>query len=330
MQKNMDITVCLCTYNRADMLRLALESLGAQETEDRFSYEILVVDDGCTDNTPELVREMAENLPVPVRYLQALGKGIAHARTRGVEASSGQWIAFFDDDQEADPSWLKELMQLASEKQALCVGGRNWLRFYQQAPAQLSPITRAVLGEVDYGGQPLKCNRKSYPGCGNALVHKKVFELVGSFDENLIWAGEDLDFFRRVRMRGIEAWYAPNAVIYHLTPPYRLTGEYLFRTSLRSGENFAYRDFQEWGLAKTLLASIIRCGQALFITIPRLVKAYLVLDKAEILGRKCLLHRARGYGRGSLNLLAPNLFQKENFLAKIEFRKERHNFERST
>ena len=153
-----------------------------------------------------------------------------------------------------------------------------------------------------------------------------IFDICGRFDEDRKWGGEDLEFFQRVRLSGIESWYIPTAVVHHMIPPYRLKEKYLFWKSLWEGAVFAYSNYKEWGIVKTTLACIARMGQALFVNLPCLFWSYLVNDHAEILGRKCLLWRAVSYMRCTLDLLAPQLFPQERFFSGLEFRRERGMF----
>ena len=84
-----DVTVIVCTYNRSGMLRRALESLVGQKVPRSLSYEILVVDDGSTDNTKAIVEEMSAQPHVSIRYVLAEGEGIASARNRGLKRVIG-------------------------------------------------------------------------------------------------------------------------------------------------------------------------------------------------------------------------------------------------
>ena len=97
---SVDISVVICTYNRASMLRLALDALVGQETGGAFTYEIVAVDDGSTDDTPAVIAEFAGNASVAVRRVAGGGQGVAHARNRGAEEARGGWVAYTDDDQE--------------------------------------------------------------------------------------------------------------------------------------------------------------------------------------------------------------------------------------
>ena len=168
-----DISVVVCTYNRAEMLCDALDSLLNQNTDGQFSYEVVVVDDASTDTTPETVKEAALRSPAPMRYVRGLGRGIACARNRGINESSADWIAFFDDDQVAEPNWLKELHSLALKTRSWCVGGTRYLLLPPQELSQLSSTCRRVLGEIVFGSEPRKSGRKQFPCTGKYTPEAK-------------------------------------------------------------------------------------------------------------------------------------------------------------
>jgi len=237
-----DISVVVCTYNRAGMLRKALEGLTSQVGLGRLSYEIIVVDDASTDSTSTVVKKVAERSRVSIRYVREEGRGIARARNRGLRESFGNWVAFFDDDQLAEPQWLRELFACAADNGAHCVGGARFLRLPEEPLRKLSPQCRLILGEIDHGREPIRCSRKTRPCTGNVLIKRSVFDAVGNFDESMRWGGSDIDFFRRVSMQAFECWYSPRAVVHHITPSYRLTTGYLTWRSLLHGKNFANRD----------------------------------------------------------------------------------------
>jgi len=220
--KMIDISVNVCTYNRAEMLHGALESLICQEMDGKFSYEIVVVDNASTDDTKAVIEKVATNSPVSVRYILEEEKGVAKARNRVVKESQGNWIAFFDDDELAERDWLKNLFDIALKKGADCVGGPVFLRLPEQKLSRLTPTLRSILGNVQYGNKERRCNLTTTIGTCNALIKKTVFDIVGNFDNTLTRGGEDLDFFCRVFRAGFEIWYTPKAKVYHIVPSYRL------------------------------------------------------------------------------------------------------------
>ncbi len=144
--KRKTVSVVLCTYERKGMLSGALSSLLCQEREGKFEYEILVIDNGSKDNTKSVVDKFINTSLVPIRYIVEECRGTSHARNRGIKESTGEWIAFFDDDQLADPKWLKELLEVAGENKVLCVGGCVHLALPEAERLEISSICRRILG----------------------------------------------------------------------------------------------------------------------------------------------------------------------------------------
>jgi GT2 family glycosyltransferase len=323
-----DVSIVVCTFNRADMLRRALESLLLQETGGEFTFEVVVVDDGSTDSTQVVLRKIAKGSQVPIRCFKGEGRGIAAARNLSVSAASGEWLAFFDDDQIAEPNWVRELLALAVRTRSKCLGGARPLMLTAQELSRLSLVSRGILGEIAQGSEPVRCARTQYPCTGNMLLRRSVFEQVGGFDESLARerGGEDTEFTARLRRAGVEAWFAPMAIVHHHVPQYRLNEAYLFWRSLGCGDNFAYRDFTEWGLARTLAACAARIGQACLINSPLILFAHVLRNRAEVIARKCLLLGAWGYLRQSLYLVSPRLFSQEAYFSRLSFRTERSAF----
>jgi GT2 family glycosyltransferase len=320
------ITVVVTTYNRATLLREALHSLRRLEGGDDLAFEIVVVDNGSSDATLEVVQDFAARTSRVVRSCHEATPGVAAARNRGVREALGDWIAFFDDDQFADPRWLCELMEVARTTGAQCVGGRVTLAMEQSPRRPLRGFCRGLLGETLHGDLPKPFAGKHVPGTGNVLLHRRVFESVGPFDERLVQGAEDADFFRRARACGFAMWYAPAACVAHHVPSYRLSEEYLVWVASRHGANYAIMDRKERGRERLLVTALLRFGQALGVTVPSLLRAMLVSDGALRLERRCLFARSIAYGRQAVHLLAPRAFRQRRFFEYLRFRGERGRF----
>lgn len=285
-----DISVVVCTYNRADMIGPALGSLGQQETFGTINFEIVVVDDGSTDQTQRVVDAQRNVAPVPIRYLRQEHLGIAAARNRGVRGSNGEWIAFFDNDQVAERNWLTRLFERARTENADCVGGTYFLQLPDNCDFELDPALRRLLGENPRMAQE-RCSPHSgldprkhdvIPLTGNVLVKRTLFERIGLFSEGRLY-GEDREFFRRAQRAGARFAVAPRAVIYHIVPWLRLTESYLLSTTAKGGRTNAEID----DYAHVLWSAFLRLGYTLMVTLPRLGYALLLGDHGAILARKC-------------------------------------------
>ncbi len=313
------ISVAVCTWNRAEVLRVALESLIALDHPD---YEVVVIDDGSTDHTRTVVDSVRAVAKVPMRYVHQENAGIAAARNRAVAEAQGAWIAFCDDDQRADPAWLGALVRAAAHTGARCLGGPIYLDLPADTTATLGPVRRGMLGEHDFGTTPHRFEGKEVPSSGNLFVEMKVFEEAGTFDITLS-SGEDADFVRRVRGAGIDLWSAPEAIMYHLIPAERLKEGYFRWVAFRWGAQFATIDHKTYGAAGLALRALLRLAQGLLITLPKRTMAKVSGNTPAAGDAQCLLWRMEAYLRQGLQLLAPGLFPQRAFLDALDFRKER-------
>ncbi len=315
-----DVTIVMCTRNRADLLRGAMNSLVAQLTDGAFTYELLIVNNASTDNTAEVIAEVAARTPVTVRSVYEAQTGQVTARNRGLREAQGEWIANFDDDQTAEPTWLLELMRVARDKDARSVGGKLFLKLPEGCERTLALQVRRLLGESLLWDHVAPYTRKQGPGSGNQLLHTSIFEQIGVYDEAFTLRAYDTDLYRRMRAAGITSWFAPAAVAHHVTPPSRLEESYLRETALHNGWSFARRDTIEWGAFMTWLAAAARVGQALLSHTPQLWLARRFRRDETVLALRCRRWRAEGYARCVLYATAPSLFSQPRFFSRFEFR----------
>lgn len=318
----LQITIVVCTYNGAETLGAALKCMIRQQTDGMCDVDVVVVDDGSTDGTKDVVAELMAESPVRVRYIRTEGRGVSHARNMGVAESRGQWIAFFDQDQLAESHWLRELYGTALATGAAVVEGPRDLALPKDQLSGLSSVCRRILGERIGDSEPHKSYGRTCSCTGNVLISRKVFDVVGGFDESLLQGGEDWEFFGRVRAAGFDIWYTPRALVHHQISSKRLTETFFKRASLRVGINFAHRDYTDWGFTRTVLAWIARIGQAVVIHTPLLLWAYITGDRSGVLGRECHLLRLSGYTRKLISILAPSLFLRKNYFGQFDLRRE--------
>ncbi len=324
VSKDTLISVVVPTYNRAPWLGEALQSLIGQRTDGEFSFEINVVDNASTDETRSVVERIAANSPIRINYCYQEEPGDAPTRNMGIAKSNAQWLAFFDDDQVAEPNWLQELLSVARETGAGIIGGAVHLDLDDEQLAELGPICRRALRENQpyHTCHPYK--RNHLPGTGNALVARSIFKAIGMFDETKATGGSDHVFFSKARDRGYALWYTPQAIIRHRVLPGRLTPEYLRWDAIAGGAEHAYSlGYQRGGSAALLVLCGARVVQALVVHLPLLAWAWLRRDRGGVLGRRTLLWRTEGYVRRTLAILTPKWFSQPRFFATLEFRNGR-------
>lgn len=290
-----DISIVVCTHNRAAMLAEALQSLFDLETAGEFSYEVVVIDNASTDATQQAVAAAAARSNAPLRGVYEPQKGIVPARNRGIREARGQWIAFFDDDQFSDPFWLAELFRGARAKDCRVVGGAVHLALPDDCQRQLHPAVRMLLGESILSDKPLKYGGRLTPGCGNLMIERSVFDDVGTFQTAIDGRGEDTDLFMRIERANIAAWYMPTAIIHHLTPTERLEPAYLLKLARVMGRGIAFRQAAALGRMKFTALWLVKATRAGLFQWPRLWLDRLRGDREAELGRRCQLAIQAGF-----------------------------------
>lgn len=304
---NPKVSVVVCTRNRAESLQNALQSLLHLATHDEFSYEIVVVNNNSTDDTSQVVQRVASATTIPVREAIETQPGVVYARNHGIANARGEWIAFFDDDQLADREWLTLLLQLAEDKQCLCVGGSVLLSLPKGEARALSPICRMLLGETVNMDSIQQYTPRQTPGAGNMMVHRDVFEKIGLFDAKFNTRGEDTDLFLRMHHAKIDAWYTPAAIVYHVIPSERLTTDYMLRLAEVMSAGMALDERKFVGKALYPLYWAARFLQATLVIYPKYFWSALMKRQEDHLGWKCRLQIAKHYLREGLPLLLPTI-----------------------
>ena len=201
-----DVSVIIPTHNRRNLLELCLRGVLWQRNVD---FEVIVVDDGSTDDTPRMLQAYGDRIRV-VRHERA--QGVSGARNRGIAEARGTWVAFLDDDD----LWAAEKLELQLE--ALRRTGRRW----------------AYTGAVEVGmnntilsGQPppspervvddLLIRNMLPAGASNVIVEKAWLPMPAVFDPRLHHSA-DWDLWIRLARRGPPAWVAKPLVAYRFHP----------------------------------------------------------------------------------------------------------------
>lgn len=211
------ITVAVCTRNRASALKAAIQSLARLQHDDAFELEVVVIDNDSTDETDHVLAEaQAAHHQLSLRVVRETRVGFAYARNRAIAEARGDWIAFFDDDQIADPAWLSELWRVASCQQADCVGGAVRL----QTCGSFVPghLCKSLLGQTDPRQIECRFDSSFQPGTGSLLIRRRLLDELGGFATDRPGRGEDTRLFDRMRRAGYEGWFAPRSVVHHVIP----------------------------------------------------------------------------------------------------------------
>ncbi len=248
--ETLDISVVLPTYNRSALLATCLRSFVEQETPAGLRWEVVVVDNNCTDDTPATVERAREGAPMPIQYVVEAKQGVAFGRNTGVQHARGRLIAFTDDDVTAPPNWIAGVLGAFVEHSADAVGGRVLPRWAAPVPAWVDEWLRerqyrhTHLGILAHAEQVEITAETAYPPIwtANAAVKRQVFLKLGGLDtrmgrvEHKLYGGDDTDFIRRVAASGLRVVYDPRLVVYHRIPAERMTRRHFRRLRFEDAE----------------------------------------------------------------------------------------------
>jgi glycosyltransferase involved in cell wall biosynthesis len=252
----MDFTAIICTYNRASNLPRCLGALARQNGVQDIEWEVLVVDNNSTDETPAAVERLARELPIAIRYTRENQQGLNYARNTGIRESAGACFSYVDDDIEVSPDWLAFLYRNFVANDADAVGGRIHLDPSTQLPKWIRDNEmKGFLGFQDFGDEPFRMDGvKRYPYGGNMAFNRRVVERIGYFNPLLgrkgagtkrseLFKGAETDYFHRLAAAGeARIFYEPNAIVYHQVQPFQLEKRYFRTIHFNAGLQRAYYD----------------------------------------------------------------------------------------
>jgi glycosyltransferase involved in cell wall biosynthesis len=231
-------TVIIPTKNRADALSRLLDSIEQLDAIDGILPEIIVADNDSRDDTYERVSAAGACFRTPLKAIKVTRPGKSAALNDAAKASTGDILAFLDDDVAVDKNWLTAIESFFRKGEYRV--GQGIIRL--PAPDQDDPdVLRLVeryrtIPRVDYR-RPLQRIRTL--NGANFFLSREIFERMGGFDERLgpgaSGTSEDVDFAQRLCAANIAIGYVPQAIVYHRVDRARLTDEYFKKSHWRQG-----------------------------------------------------------------------------------------------
>ena len=196
------VSIVVATYNGARTLKSCLDSLARLNYPD---YEVIVVDDGSTDATPEIAQRYAQ-----FHYLRQANHGLSVARNTGIAAAHGEIVVFTDSDCRADEDWLNYLVGDLLTQGFHGIGGHNFL------PPDDSWVAAAVMASPGGPAHVMLTDRDAehVPGC-NMAFYKWVLDDIGRFDPTFRKAGDDVDVCWRILERGYRLGFSSAGFVWH-------------------------------------------------------------------------------------------------------------------
>ncbi len=281
----MKLSIVICSYNRAQYIGDALDSLYNQTTS-LSDFEVMLVDNNSTDGTPTVYNTWREHHPDGnFQYLTEHQQGASFARNTGAAHAKTDWLCFIDDDAVAFPDFVANIIKHTQEKPAIVgFGGKIIPKYIPEKPVWMSYYVSSLVGNFDYASVPCAFKKGKYPLESNMVIKKSVFDQIGGFNTTLPGVkgtlrigGEGKELFYKVIGLGQEIYYDPNIIVYHVVETNKLTKEYLYRVASGIGRGERVRTLSISSLSYTmkLIEYCFKLGAAVVLGIK-----YAIMGKA--------------------------------------------------
>ena len=232
-------SVIVPCYNRQDEIQELLQSFLMLKFDAR-RLELIIADDGSSDNTRQVAESFCNRLAFPLHFFSQKNQGPGAARNMGMEKARGDFFIFIDSDCTVPPDWLQQIDRRLSELWADAFGGRD--SFRPDFPDLLKAINYSMTSFITTGGlrgRKGKKLAKFYPRSFNMGLSRQLYQKLGGFGS--LRHGQDIEFSHRMIKSGTRIIYINEAIVYHKR-----------RTSLKK----FFRQVFNWGVARINLYRI--------------------------------------------------------------------------
>ena len=241
LNKKVKISIITPCYNRANELLFLLESL-ADQTIDKNLFELIICDDGSTDNTSKPINNWQKKNFFNIKYLKQENKGPGAARNLGLENSDGELVAFIDSDCEAHPDWINIIYEEYQQNNFDAFGGPDGAK--DDFSVLQKSIDFAMTSFFTTGGMRGHSEdmiAKFFPRTHNMGIKRSIYDQIGGVGG--LRHGQDIEFSNRIRKSGARIKFLISAIVYHRR-----------RTSLKQ----FFKQVFNWGVALVNLGKIYK------------------------------------------------------------------------
>jgi glycosyltransferase involved in cell wall biosynthesis len=251
MERRTSIDLVICTYNNVALLDATLDAVSHQRVPEGVDWQVLVVDNNCTDRTREVLERHLSACRIPLRAVVETRQGLTHARVCGVKNTTGEWVAFVDDDCLLAEDWVGQAARFA-QGHAECgaFGGQIIPRW--EAPPPPYVLSRRYAYASKYHGETphrrpwlagagLVVRREALMSCG--WLNRQYLE--DRTGDSLV-SGGDMEIALRVGSK-YELWYNPACKLQHVIPARRMSRQYVRRITRSLGASRHDAEALQWG-----------------------------------------------------------------------------------
>ena len=306
---NIVISAIICTHNRAKYLRKAIQSLRDQ-TLDPKQYEIIIVDNGSTDNTKHIVLDEFAGV-TNLSYVYEPVLGLSQARNTGWKNARGKYVAYLDDDAIADSQWIEKILLTFNSVQPTpgALGGKVEPIWEAPRPGWVPDSMLVAFTIVDWSKSPTVLNEKQCLPGANVAFPKDVIKEAGGFQVELGRKGnkllsmEEVLLRRKLEAKGYRCYYHPEIVVWHHIPALRITRSWFIRRWYWQGVSEAVLQIhQESPSPLERIRRVVPIVKSLLLFPRRFAKLAVPTSDPNNFKSKCLDFSRVGYIMGMIGL----------------------------
>jgi len=273
----MQLSIVICSYNRASYIGDALDSLYKQ-TSGLSAFEAIIVDNNSTDNTAEVFSQWrSAHTNGSFTYITETNQGASFARNTGAAVSKGQWLCFMDDDAVATPNYVENILKhIETKPDAVGFGGRIIPKYIPAEPNWMSYYVSSLVGNFDYAPSACAFENGKYPLESNMIVRKDIYDTIGGFNTalpgvvgTLRIGGEGKELFYKILALGHTIYYDPSICVHHVVEVKKLTSEYMYRVAsgIGRGEKTRTLNISTWAYIKKIVEYLIKLGASIILAL---------------------------------------------------------------
>ena len=249
----MNLSIIIPTRNRCSLLETTLKSISLQ-TFSPNNFEVIVVDNGSTDSTKQIVESYINNIQ-NIHYYYDSTPGLHVGRHLGLKEAKADLLVYADDDIEAFPTWLEGIWESFQDEEVVLVGGKNLPKWESEPPYWIYEMWMDInhyghslgyLSILDFGNNIMEIDPGYVWGCNFSIKKNILIEAKGfhpdAFPQDMIkYRGDGetsvSDFIRKNNFKTI---YNPKASVFHFVPTNRMTIDYFCKRAFNQGISDSY------------------------------------------------------------------------------------------
>lgn len=245
----MKLSTAICTWNRASLLASTLDALSKVDVPSGCEWELVIVDNNCTDDTPSVIESFKSKLPIVA--VNEPQQGHSHSRNRAIATVTGDYLIWTDDDVWVDKNWLNAYVDAFQRyPEAAFFGGTIEPRFESDPPKWLEENWQRCAGVFatrSFGDEEFAFDEKKLPFGANFAIKTELQKQYnydprfGRVTDAVVRGYDEIDVLRQLLRDGHTGYWIPAAKLDHFIPTDRMTIDYVRKFYEGQGETWIVR-----------------------------------------------------------------------------------------